>query len=113
MARFKGLSALATLKDDEDNLAQLTRRAKSDADLLQQVLRVYGYYDPGITQTIERPANDTPTGTTAAASGATPAKAEPPKRRGSAARRAWPSRSFGSTSSPARNTGLPTSPWAT
>lgn len=55
VARFKGLSALATLKDDEDNLAQLTRRAKSDAELLQQVLRVYGYYDPGITQTIERP----------------------------------------------------------
>lgn len=76
VARFKGLSALATLKDDEDNLAQLTRRAKSDADLLQQVLRVYGYYDPGITQTIERPANDTPTGTTTAASGATLAKAE-------------------------------------
>ncbi|NMN88346.1 BamA/TamA family outer membrane protein [Novosphingobium sp. SG916] len=86
VARFKGLSALATLKDDEDNLAQLTRRAKSDAELLQQVLRVYGYYDPGVTQTIERPATPgttTPAATapeTASSSAATgaaaPAKAE-------------------------------------
>jgi len=55
--RFKGLSALSTLSDDEDNLAQLSRRAKSDAELLQQVLRVYGYYDPGVVQSIERPAD--------------------------------------------------------
>ncbi|WP_022677649.1 autotransporter assembly complex family protein [Novosphingobium sp. B-7] len=79
VARFKGLSALATLKDDEDNLAQLTRRAKSDADLLQQILRVYGYYDPDVIQTIERPTT-TPVaaGTAGAATGAgaTPAKAE-------------------------------------
>jgi len=73
VARFKGLSALATLKDDEDNLAQLTRRAKSDAELLQQVLRVYGYYDPGVTQTIERPAAQT---ASADASGAAPTRAE-------------------------------------
>jgi translocation and assembly module TamA len=55
--RFRGLSALGTLADGEDNLAQLTRRAKNDAELLQQILRVYGYYDPDVTQSIERPAS--------------------------------------------------------
>jgi translocation and assembly module TamA len=81
VARFKGLSALATLKDDEDNLAQLTRRAKSDAELLQQMLRVYGYYDPGMTQTIERPATTRPHPPPRQAA-APPARPKPPKRRG-------------------------------
>lgn len=53
--RFKGLSALSTLKNDEENLAQLTRRSKADAELLQQILRVYGYYDPDVIPSTDRP----------------------------------------------------------
>lgn len=57
-ARFGGLSNLKALDDNDDNLAQLTRRAKEDIDLLQQVMRVYGYYDAQVIQSIagiERP----------------------------------------------------------
>lgn len=70
--RFRGLSALGTLADGEDNLAQLTRRAKNDAELLQQILRVYGYYDPDVTQSIERPASSE---AASAPAGATPGPA--------------------------------------
>lgn len=48
--RFGLLAALRKFGDEEDNLAQLTRRARQDTDLLQQVLRVYGYYDAEVYQ---------------------------------------------------------------
>jgi len=48
--RFGALAALRKFGNEEDNLAQLTRRARQDTDLLQQVLRVYGYYDAEISQ---------------------------------------------------------------
>lgn len=51
-ARFAGLSNLKALDDDDDNLAQLTRRAKEDIALLTQVLRVHGYYDAQVIQSI-------------------------------------------------------------
>ena len=59
VARFAGLSSLKALDKDDDNLAQLSRRAKEDTDLLQRVLRLYGYYDAEVTQSLsgfERPA---------------------------------------------------------
>jgi len=43
--RFRELSTIAELSDDEDNLAQLSARARQDADLLDRLLRNYGYYD--------------------------------------------------------------------
>ncbi len=43
--RFGTLAALRKFGNEEDNLAQLTRRARQDTELLQQVLRAYGYYD--------------------------------------------------------------------
>jgi translocation and assembly module TamA len=49
-ARFGTLAALRKFGNEEDNLAQLTRRARQDTDLLQQVLRVYGYYDAEVFQ---------------------------------------------------------------
>ncbi len=48
--RFGALASLRKFGNEEDNLAQLTRRARQDTDLLQQVLRVYGYYDAEIYQ---------------------------------------------------------------
>ncbi|MCW1381245.1 BamA/TamA family outer membrane protein [Novosphingobium sp. KCTC 2891] len=59
VARFAGLSSLKALDGNNDNLAQLSRRAREDIDLLQHVLRVYGYYDAQVIQSlagIERPA---------------------------------------------------------
>ncbi len=49
-ARFGTLAALRKFGNEEDNLAQLTRRARQDTDLLQQVLRAYGYYDAEVFQ---------------------------------------------------------------
>ena len=48
--RFGALASLRKFGNEEDNLAQLTRRARQDIDLLQRVLRIYGYYDAEVTQ---------------------------------------------------------------
>ncbi|MFM9937717.1 MAG: autotransporter assembly complex protein TamA [Novosphingobium sp.] len=48
--RFGALAALRKFGNEEDNLAQLTRRARQDIDLLQRVLRIYGYFDAEVTQ---------------------------------------------------------------
>ena len=48
--RFGAIASLRKFGNEEDNLAQLTRRARQDIDLLQRVLRVYGYYDAEVTQ---------------------------------------------------------------
>lgn len=50
--RFSSLSTLRTLDDNDDNLAQLSRRARSDRDLLLQIMRLYGYYDAEVYQTL-------------------------------------------------------------
>jgi translocation and assembly module TamA len=52
VGRFAGLSSLKSFDDDEDNLAQIVRRARTDRETLQQVMRVYGYYDAQIYQTL-------------------------------------------------------------
>lgn len=51
-ARFAELSTLRRLRDDDDNIAQLARRARSDRDLLLRTLRNYGYYDAEVYQTL-------------------------------------------------------------
>ncbi|GMM62021.1 autotransporter assembly complex protein TamA [Novosphingobium pituita] len=87
--RFRGLSALGTLADGEDNLAQLTRRAKNDAELLQQILRVYGYYDPDVTQSMERPASaEAASAAPVAASASAPAPVSAPDSTAAPARQA-------------------------
>lgn len=43
--RFRSLSAIEALGTGEDTVPQLAARARSDADLLEAMLRNYGYYD--------------------------------------------------------------------
>lgn len=50
--RFEELSTLAELDSDEDNIARLAARAKSDQELLATMLRVYGYYDGQVIRTV-------------------------------------------------------------
>lgn len=51
--RFRALSTLLRLsKVATENAAQIVVRARSDRALLQQLLRVYGYYDGEVRQTI-------------------------------------------------------------
>ncbi|WP_230206688.1 autotransporter assembly complex family protein [Novosphingobium sp. Gsoil 351] len=50
--RFAALSTLRRLRGDDDNIAQLARRARSDRDLLLATLRNYGYYDAEVYQTL-------------------------------------------------------------
>jgi translocation and assembly module TamA len=51
-ARFRELSTLEQLGDNDDTIAQLSVRARTDRDLLQRLLRDYGYYDGSVTQTV-------------------------------------------------------------
>ncbi|WP_353230258.1 BamA/TamA family outer membrane protein [Novosphingobium sp.] len=50
--RFEGLSSLRALGRGDDNLAQLSRRAHDDVAVLQQILRLYGYYDAEVSQNL-------------------------------------------------------------
>ncbi|WP_245647563.1 BamA/TamA family outer membrane protein [Novosphingobium lentum] len=50
--RFASLSDLKRLAKGDENIAQLSRRARSDRDLLLRMLRVYGYYDADVTQSL-------------------------------------------------------------
>ena len=44
--RFKQLSAIENLRGEgDDSFAQLAVRARSDRELLDRLLRIYGYYD--------------------------------------------------------------------
>ncbi|WP_338466471.1 BamA/TamA family outer membrane protein [Novosphingobium sp. ZN18A2] len=54
-SRFEALSSLRQLDTNDDNLAQLARRAKSDAELLDRLMRYYGYYGATVYQTVQRP----------------------------------------------------------
>jgi translocation and assembly module TamA len=56
--RFQSLSTLERLSDDDANLAQVNRRARDDADLLDTMLRVYGYYDGEVRNSVARVAGE-------------------------------------------------------
>lgn len=44
-SRFEILSALEQYRDDHANFAQIRRRAQSDEELVERLLRIEGYYD--------------------------------------------------------------------
>ena len=50
--RFRSLSTLDRLSDDDANLAQVNRRARDDNDLLVTMLRVYGFYDGDVRNSV-------------------------------------------------------------
>ena len=51
--RFAALSTVKRLSGEgEDNVAQLSARARTDGNLLRRMLRIYGYYDGEVVQTI-------------------------------------------------------------
>jgi len=50
--RFASLSTIKELDSDSDNIAQLSARAKQDQQLLDELLRVYGYYDGQVLRTV-------------------------------------------------------------
>lgn len=52
--RFQALSTLERLSDDDANLAQVNRRARDDNDLIDTMLRVYGYYDGDVRNSVAR-----------------------------------------------------------
>lgn len=52
--RFRSLSTLERLSDDDANLAQVNRRARDDRDLLDNMLRVYGFYDGEVRNSVAR-----------------------------------------------------------
>ena len=50
---FEAQSALAERRKDSANAAQIDRRARADADLLEELLRAQGYYDADAEPRIE------------------------------------------------------------
>jgi translocation and assembly module TamA len=50
VARFRELSALNQLEDGDDTAPQIAARARADADLLDEIMRAYGYYDSEIAR---------------------------------------------------------------
>jgi len=52
-ARFDALSALVQNKGKSANVAQINRRAREDADLLQELLRAYGYYGAAVDMRVD------------------------------------------------------------
>ncbi len=63
LKRFKLLSTIERL-DDDDNAARLAAQARSDEDLLNRMLRVYGYYDALVFRSVTglEPGEDGVTG---------------------------------------------------
>lgn len=53
-SRFQSLSVLRGYDDGESNIAQLSRRATADEQLLSDIMRVYGYYDAETQKSITR-----------------------------------------------------------
>ena len=51
--RFETLSNIESLADDDDNLAQIAARAREDEELLEQLLRTYGYYDGRVMRSVK------------------------------------------------------------
>ncbi len=60
IARFEALSTLEELESDESNVGQLVARSREDEELLNNLLRVYGYYDAQVTRIVgsENPGAD-------------------------------------------------------
>lgn len=60
VARFEALSTLEELESDESSVAQLVARSREDEELLNNLLRVYGYYDALVTRIVgsENPGED-------------------------------------------------------
>lgn len=58
--RFESLSTIEELGGDTENIAQLAARARADQELLQELLRSYGYYDGQVLRTVGaiRPGED-------------------------------------------------------
>ncbi|MDZ4306431.1 autotransporter assembly complex protein TamA [Allopontixanthobacter sp.] len=52
VSRFKSLSTIQSLSDEEGSIAQLAARARADEDLLEQLLEIYGYYDAQIIRSV-------------------------------------------------------------
>ena len=50
--RFAALSTIESLENEDANVAQLAARAREDEELLDNLLRVYGYYDGQVVRTI-------------------------------------------------------------
>ena len=50
--RFASLSTIKKLDDKSDNVGQLAARARQDEALLENLLRVYGYYDGQVLRSI-------------------------------------------------------------
>ena len=50
--RFAALSTIRSLDSKSDNLAQIAARARQDQTLLENMLRVYGYYDGQVIRSI-------------------------------------------------------------
>ncbi|WP_345719774.1 autotransporter assembly complex protein TamA [Qipengyuania polymorpha] len=50
--RYEALSTIEELGSDEASVAQLAARANEDEELLNNLLRVYGYYDGQVTRSI-------------------------------------------------------------
>ena len=50
--RFGTLSSLKSLDNKSDTIAQVARRAEADRQALVSLMRLYGYYDPEVIQTI-------------------------------------------------------------
>jgi len=51
LERFQALSSIERL-DDDDNVARLSAQAREDEELLQRMLRVYGYYDAQVIRSM-------------------------------------------------------------
>ncbi|MGB3738120.1 MAG: BamA/TamA family outer membrane protein [Pontixanthobacter sp.] len=52
VSRFEALSTIEELEGDDENIAQLSARARADEQLLNELLRVYGYYDAQILRSV-------------------------------------------------------------
>ena len=64
LGRFRSLSTLKRLGADQDSVAQVASRARVDRDLLEKLLKIYGYYDAVVSQTVgngDLAAGGTPT----------------------------------------------------
>ncbi|MES2494201.1 MAG: BamA/TamA family outer membrane protein [Pseudomonadota bacterium] len=52
---FGSLSTIKKLDTDNDSIAQIAARARVDRDLITRLLRIYGYYDATVAQTVGNP----------------------------------------------------------
>lgn len=50
--RFRGLSTLESLGSKDDEIGEIGVRARADRELLGKLLRIYGYYDGEVMQTV-------------------------------------------------------------